>query len=122
MGSSIKVTLAMQNGIAAPGQPAHFHADVCPGVGPVVVPLTNVVNGASETTVNQTLASVLARAKSVNVHKSTTEGGVYVACVNLPTQAAAAPAQLPRTGMPGVEMFALLGTAFAGIGYTLRRR
>lgn len=127
MGASFKVTLNMQNGIPAPGQPAHIHADTCPGAGGVVVPLTNVINGMSETTVNQRWADVAMRGKSINVHKSTTEAAIYTACVNLPVAAAApaagaAPAQLPRTGGMDLGLLAAFGTAFAGVGYAFRRR
>lgn len=124
LGSQVRVNLDMQNGIAAPGQPAHIHVGGCPGVSAVVFPLQNVVNGKSETTLNTTMATLRAQQHAVNVHRSTTEAAVYTACANLPTGAAsaAAPAQLPRTGVPGLEMLALLGTSFAGIGYALRRR
>src|SRR5438105_8837755 len=86
MGNQTRVSIVMSQpspGGATAVQPAHFHADVCPGVGAVVVPLTNLTDARSETTVNQSWADIQARAKSINVHKSTTEGGVYTACVNL---------------------------------------
>ena len=130
-GNTTTVTINMSQpspGGATAMQPAHFHADVCPGVGAVVVPLTTLADGKSTTTVNQSWADIAAKAKSVNVHKSTTEAGVYTACVNLPAQATtAAPAaagatQLPRTGGAPIELVALMGSAFAGLGYALRRR
>ena len=61
----------------------HIHADVCPGVGPVVFPLTNPVNGVSTTVINQPLAQVLAQGKSINLHKSPQQGMIYVGCGNL---------------------------------------
>lgn len=107
--------------------PAHIHADTCPGVGPVVFPLTNVQNGQSTTEINAPLTEVLQRGKSVNLHKSPQEVGVYVACVNLQAAAApapAAPAQLPRTGglMLPLAAVAVVGAALLGAGVMLRRR
>jgi hypothetical protein len=128
-GNQTRVTIAVT--AAGPSQPAHIHAGGCPAVGAVVFPLTNVANGASETTVNATLDTIQATQHSINIHRSPTEAGVYTACVNIPVRAAsqAAPAarpagatQLPRTGGPPLELLALLGTAFAGMGYALRRR
>src|SRR5215208_6327335 len=49
--------------------PGHLHVDACPGVGAVIFPLTNVVNGTSTTEINASLADVLARSKSINLHK-----------------------------------------------------
>ena len=76
--------------------PAHLHADVCPGVAAVVFPLTNVVNGQSTTEVNASLADIMARAKSINLHRSPDQIQVYVSCGNLPATAGApAPAAAP---------------------------
>jgi LPXTG-motif cell wall-anchored protein len=111
---------------ATAAQPNHIHAGTCPGVGAVVVPLTNLAGGKGTTTVtNRTLASILATPHSINVHRSTTEAGVYTACINLPVQAAApaaAPAtQLPRTGGMDLGLLGALGATFAGLGYVFRR-
>lgn len=103
-------------------QPNHIHAGTCPGVGAVAVPLTNLQRGQGTTNVtNKTLAEILKTPHSINVHKSTSEGGVYTACVNLPVQAAA-PAQLPRTGGMDMGLLGALGMSFAGVGYALRRK
>ena len=76
--------------------PAHLHADLCPGVAAIVFPLTNVVNGQSTTDVNASLADIMARAKSINLHRSPDQIQVYVACGNLPAPAGApAPAAAP---------------------------
>lgn len=66
-------------------QPAHIHAGSCPTPGKVEYPLTNVLNGRSETTIDTTMAELKKMVPlAVNVHKSTTEAGVYVACGDFP--------------------------------------
>jgi len=66
-------------------QPAHIHAGSCTELGGVDYPLTNVVNGSSQTTVDvsfEQLAKELPLA--INVHKSGPEIGVYVSCGDFP--------------------------------------
>lgn len=72
-------------GLTTPNpQPAHIHMGSCPNVGTVVYPLTNVVGGKSETTLNVTLAKLASQQPlGINVHKSIPESSVYVACGNL---------------------------------------
>ncbi len=76
-------------------QPGHIHSGTCdslPGsLGAVEYPLTNVVNGASTTTVDATLESLQTGDFAVNIHKSGDELGVYVSCGNIPAAAAAVP-------------------------------
>lgn len=81
-----KLTVILElNG--APGgvsQPAHIHKGACPGVGEVVYPLTNLVNGKSETTINTTLEEMYSQLPlAINVHKSTSEAKVYFSCGNI---------------------------------------
>ena len=125
MGNQTRVVIDMTP--AGASQPAHIHTGSCPGVGAVVFPLTNVANGKSETIVNASWDTIQASQHSINTHRSPTEIAIYTACVNLPVRAAAAAApagatQLPRTGGPALGLLALLGTAFGGLGYALRRR
>lgn len=107
---------------------AHIHEDVCPGVGAVVFPLTNPVNGQSTTTIDAPLSQVLAQGKSINLHKSPSEGGIYVACGNLAAAAAGGaaqvPSRLPATGDAGgvLPLMLLVGAGLLGAGLTLRRR
>ena len=64
-------------------QPMHIHTGSCATLGGVKYPLTNVVDGVSVTPgarVPTTIADLLAAPFAINVHKSTTEIGVYVAC------------------------------------------
>jgi hypothetical protein len=133
MGAQTKVAISMQSGGAGVQQPAHIHAGTCPGVGAVEFPLTNVVDGKSETTVNASMAQIMARQHAINVHKSTAEAGLYTACVDLPLAAAApapipaaapvqVPTQLPRTGGAPLGLLGLLGATFLGLGFGARRR
>jgi hypothetical protein len=126
-GNQTRVTIDVAP--AGASQPAHIHVGPCPGVGAVEFPLTNVANGKSETVVNASWEQLQASPHSVNIHRSPTEVAIYTACVNLPVAQRAAPAtaaagatQLPRTGGPALGLLALLGTAFGGVGYSLRRR
>ena len=62
-------------------QPAHIHIGSCPDVGSVTYPLTNVLNGESETILNVTLDQLEGELPlAINVHKSTEEASVYVSC------------------------------------------
>jgi len=104
---------------------AHVHADACPGVGPVVYPLTNVTNGSSTTTIDAPLATVLATGRSINLHKSPAQGMIYVGCGNFAAAGAAqVPGALPRTGDLGFigALLALAGAGLVGAGWTVRRR
>ncbi len=109
-GTSMTVTLGEQNGSGQSGtalleesggkttltltltgnpadgvsQPAHIHVGACPTPGEVKYPLTPVVNGASVTTLDVTLAGLTAQLPlAVNVHKSATEASVYTSCGDL---------------------------------------
>jgi hypothetical protein len=64
-------------------QPAHIHAGDCPGVGDVVYPLENVVDGASTTVLDITMADLEGENLAINVHKSADEVSVYTACGEL---------------------------------------
>jgi hypothetical protein len=79
-GDKTLVVLNLKSGGAGVSQPAHIHDGACPGVLGVKYPLTNVVDGTSTTVVSATLASLLTGNYGINVHKSTSEIGVYVAC------------------------------------------
>jgi hypothetical protein len=77
------VTLAVDNAPAT-AQPAHIHAGACPAPGAVVYPLTSVVDGASETTLDVTLAELTAQLPlAINVHMSAAEVATYVSCGDL---------------------------------------
>ncbi len=64
-------------------QPAHIHAGKCPNVGAVKYPLTNVINGKSETTLDTTLDQLAGMTLAINVHKSVPLTKTYVSCGDL---------------------------------------
>jgi hypothetical protein len=113
----------------APAQPIHIHEGTCATLNPQVkYPLTTTSNGKSETTVNVSLSDLLATPYSINVHKSSQEAAVYVACGEI----VAMPSATPRTGggsMAPLSSSPLVWGAFAalltvtmfGVTYTLRR-
>lgn len=71
-------------GAPSSAEPAHIHAGTCGKLNPAPkYPLTSVVDGISETTVDATLATLTAGGLAVNVHQSPTNLKEYVACGNL---------------------------------------
>jgi hypothetical protein len=103
-------------------QPIHIHMGTCDNLDPKPqYPLTNLENGMSETTVNASLASLMDGNHAINVHKSSAEVQVYVACGNIEAMAANVPAPeatvapaaptttpasagAPAAAAPGVQM------------------
>lgn len=62
-------------------EPAHIHVGKCPSPGAVKFPLTNVVDGKSETVLDVSLAEFKKMGPmAINVHKSAAQIGTYVAC------------------------------------------
>ncbi len=79
-----KVDLLLTGYAANIVQPAHIHVGACPGVGAVKYPLSNVVNGKSETTLNVTLSQLKSELPlAVNVHESSAKIGNFVSCGEL---------------------------------------
>jgi hypothetical protein len=73
-------------GAPAAAQPAHVHPGSCSKLNPKPqYPLGNLVNGYSETTLNVPIATLTAGGFAVNIHKSTSDIGTYVACGDLGT-------------------------------------
>lgn len=65
-------------------QPAHIHSGACPTPGDIVYPLTDVVDGSSETVLDVELTALTAELPlAVNVHKSAEEVSVYTSCGDL---------------------------------------
>ncbi len=66
-------------------QPVHIHKGTCEKLDPKpAYPLTTLMNGKSETKLpNIKLSMLEAGTYAINIHKSTTDLGTYVACGNL---------------------------------------
>lgn len=84
-----KVTITLTGKVTPTPEPAHFHVGTCAKPGTVIYPLSNVVNGKSETTVDATIADITTKTSIVNVHKSVTQQGIYIACGEWTSPAAA---------------------------------
>ena len=81
----VNVTLSLTGGPKTTPQPAHIHVGACPDVGDVKYPLTNAVDGQSQTTLNVTLDQLEGEQPlAINVHKSAAQITVYTACGDLP--------------------------------------
>lgn len=86
----VTVVLNVTGGAPEVAQPAHIHVGACPNVGAVAYPLTDVIDGKSETILDVSLADLAGKQPlGLNVHKSAKEVKVYVACgdLNLPSSA-----------------------------------
>ncbi len=111
------------------GQPAHIHKGTCATLDPSpIYPLTSIVNGTTQATVNTSLSELTSGTYAVNVHKSKTEASVYVSCGDILAMATGTGAGSP--GMPGtgssdqtfIIALALLALASTGAGLKLARR
>ena len=80
-GDKTQVVLQMK-GAPAEAQPAHIHNGSCASLDPKPrIPLQNVSNGKSTTTLSMPMSEVTKGA--INVHKSATDLKTYVACGDL---------------------------------------
>ena len=80
-GDKTQVVLQMK-GASAEAQPAHIHNGSCASLDPKPrIPLQNVTNGKSTTTLSMPMSEVTKGA--INVHKSATDVKTYVACGDL---------------------------------------
>jgi hypothetical protein len=71
-------------GASSVPEPAHIHMGSCSKLDPAPkYPLTSVVGGVSETTVDQPIAALTGGDMAVNVHKSASDLKAYVACGDL---------------------------------------
>jgi hypothetical protein len=61
-------------------QPVHVHSGTCSKLGSVEHPLSNVVNGRSDTTIDVSLPDLLSSQSAINVHRSGSQASVYVSC------------------------------------------
>lgn len=115
-----RVVLNLQGAPAGVSQPVHIHEGTCANLNAQpAFPLTNLSNGASETTVPIALSALLGKPYAINAHKSAQEVSVYVSCGNIVATAG------PRTGGPTLPWLGLAGLAaltLVGAGYALRRQ
>lgn len=116
---------------ATGGHPAHVHSGTCAALGDVVYPLTDVdASGSSVTIIDAPLADLsTAGPYAVNIHLSADEIGSYVACGDIPAEAAGAdttaaqatvapaPAASP-TGVGGTSSVTDIGTSGVGTTFT----
>jgi hypothetical protein len=86
-GKDLIVSAQTWGGVAAT-QPIHIHEGTCANLNPVPkYPLKSLENGMSYTRLEGvSLDSLLSSKFAVNVHKSTTEVKVYVACGDIKLQ------------------------------------
>lgn len=100
-GGKTKVTLELVGKPSTVNEPAHIHTGTCAKPGNVLYPLSDVVDGKSITIVNASIPTIVANGQTlVNVHKSSQESTVYMACGELPdTMAKVAPSPV-ATGAP----------------------
>jgi len=76
-----KVEIEVSGVAANSSMPAHIHMGACPTPGAVKYPLTNIVNGKSETVLNIPLSQLKGELPlAVNLHKSAAEASVYTSC------------------------------------------
>ncbi len=67
--------------------PVHIHEGTCADLNPApAFPLTDVVDGRSETTVDVDISELTASEYAVNVHESAENADVYVACADVRNQ------------------------------------
>ncbi|MDP9371383.1 MAG: hypothetical protein M3Q65_02780 [Chloroflexota bacterium] len=79
-----KVVITIRSGAAGVAQPAHIHMGTCATLDTAPkYPLTNVMNGHSETMVKVSLSELMAMPHAINIHKSAAEASVYVSCGNI---------------------------------------
>lgn len=92
-----KVEISLTGGKFTAAQPAHIHTGMCTKPGDVKYPLTDVVNGMSETTIDAPMSELWTGGLLVNVHKSAKEMSVYTACGDLVAPATTPAAMEPTT-------------------------
>ncbi|MBI2953620.1 MAG: CHRD domain-containing protein [Chloroflexi bacterium] len=140
VGNQTTVTVTLSG--LAPGseRQGHFHTGTCANIGPIQIPLPNMVAGADGTgtvtaTVNAPLASLQDGNHLIAFHTALAETptlpGPTTTCGNVPTGAAPAPTptptppdQLPRAGGFPIALIPVsaIGAALLGLGVFLRRR
>ncbi len=79
------VSILLDNASTTTEQPAHIHMGSCPEPSEIRYPLSNVVNGRSETTIGASLDRLKAEGPmAINIHESADSLPMLVACGDLP--------------------------------------
>lgn len=77
----VRVKIDVTGEPAGAKQPAHIHSGSCPMPGAVKYPLTDVVNGGSDTVIAVSWATLVGQQPlAINLHKSASELSNYTAC------------------------------------------
>jgi hypothetical protein len=80
LGDKVRVHLRVA-GATSSAEPAHIHLGKCPKPGAVKYPLTDVVNGLSETMLDVSLSNLKSMMPlAINIHQSKEEIQKYVSC------------------------------------------
>ena len=83
-GNQTLVSVDLPGGAEGVEQPIHVHPGTCDNLDPMpMYALSNVANGASETTVDVALEELVSGEFAINAHKSGEEAATYVACGNI---------------------------------------
>lgn len=79
------VRLDLTGGEYTAPQPAHIHVGSCPTPGAVEYPLTNVIDGRSETILSVSFDELMDATEkmALNIHESEAKPGNYTACGDL---------------------------------------
>lgn len=130
-GGKTTVTVDLVGASTTVEQPSHIHAGTCADLDPApTYPLNNVVQGSAETTIDAPIATLLASPFAINVHKSSEEIAVYVACADLVSTGLSAQV-MPATGAAQADsdsnagvlaVVAAAGLMIVGTGLFVRRR
>ncbi len=136
--ADVVVMLDLKNGTTAP-QPVHIHKGSCANLDPKPdFPLTNLVNGKSETEVMVSPAELNKGGYAINAHKSASDINTYVSCGDIKAGMMMANASssggasmsggtMPATGIGdqpyifAALVLAALGVVGAGLKFNRRR-
>ena len=83
-GDKTQVVIKLAGAPSGVPQPTHIHDGSCANLDPKPrVPLQNVVDGNSTTSLDMKLEDIMSKGGAINVHKSAADAKTYVACGDL---------------------------------------